>query len=171
MKLLDEWGFTRDGWRNGQRGEYWVLGQAILIIGFALLPVYRPAELNFKSPELVYLCWGVAAGLALFASILLLKGLVDLGGNLTPLPYPKKDGQLVQSGVYGIVRHPLYSGLLLAALSWAIFQISLSHFIGVAILFVFFDAKASREEAWLTEKYPNYSEYRQQVKKLIPWLY
>ncbi|MFB8789686.1 MAG: isoprenylcysteine carboxylmethyltransferase family protein [Potamolinea sp.] len=120
---------------------------------------------------MLYLRWGISAVLGLGGSVLILKGLLDLGRNLTPLPYPKAQGTLVQSGVYGIVRHPLYSGLIFAAFSWAIFQLSLSHLLASAIAFIFFDVKARREEAWLTQKYPEYSEYQQRVKKLIPGLY
>lgn len=171
LKLLRDWGFTRKGWRSGERGEYLVLLQGALLIGFVLLPVYRPANWVIDSPVLLYLRWGIAAVLGLGASLLMGKGLLDLGRNLTPLPYPKEDGQLVRSGIYSIVRHPLYSGLIFAALSWVVFQLSLSHLIAAAILFTFLDAKARREEAWLSEKYPEYSQYQQRVKKLIPGLY
>ena len=171
LKLLQDWGFTRQGWRSGERGEYLVLIQGALLIGFVLLPIYRPASWVIDSANLLYLCWGIAAALGLGACLLIGKGLLDLGGNLTPLPYPKENGQLVRSGVYSIVRHPLYSGLLFAALGWVVFQLSLSHLIAAAVLFAFFDAKARREEAWLAEKYPEYSEYQQRVKKLIPGLY
>lgn len=171
MKLLNDWGFTRKGWRSGERGEYLVLLQGVLLIGFVLLPVYRPTEWHMNSPTLFYLRWGIGIPLGLIAAIFIVKGLLDLGKNLTPLPYPKPDGQLVQSGIYSLVRHPLYSGLIFAAFSWTIFQLSLSHLIATAILFVFFDVKSQKEEAWLTEKYPEYSEYQQRVKKLIPGLY
>jgi protein-S-isoprenylcysteine O-methyltransferase Ste14 len=171
MKLLSDWGFTSEGWRSGERGEYLVLLQGALIIGFVLLPVYRPVGWVIDSPTLLYVRWGIAAALALGASVLIIKGLLDLGSNLTPLPYPREDGQLVRSGVYSIVRHPLYSSLIFAAFSWVVFQVSLSHLIGAAILFAFFDVKARREEAWLTEKYSEYSDYQQRVKKLIPGLY
>lgn len=172
MKIFTDWGFTREGWLNGERGEYWVLAQAVLLLGFVVLPVYRPRGWNLDvSSGLWYAVCGVAAALALGASILLVKGLLDLGRQLTPLPYPKPDGQLVQSGVYGIVRHPIYSGVILGSVSWSIFQFSLSHLITATVLLVFLDAKARREEAWLSEKYPEYSDYRQRVKKLIPWVY
>ncbi|GAB4203342.1 MAG: isoprenylcysteine carboxylmethyltransferase family protein [Coleofasciculaceae cyanobacterium] len=171
LKRLQDWGFTRQGWRSGEHGEYLVLVQGALLIGFVLLPVYRPASWVLDSPNLLYLRWGIAAALGFSACLLIGKGLLDLGNNLTPLPYPKENGQLVRSGVYSIVRHPLYSGLIFAALGWVVLQLSLSHLIAAAVLFAFFDAKARREEAWLTEKYPDYSEYRQQVKKLIPGLY
>jgi protein-S-isoprenylcysteine O-methyltransferase Ste14 len=171
MKLWREWGFTREGWRSGHRGEYLVLLQGALLIGFELLPVYRPRGWMIDSPLWIYGHWGMAALLALAAFVLMGKGLVDLGQNLTPLPYPKDNGQMVQTGVYNLVRHPLYSGLIFAALSWAVFQLSLSHLMAAIILFIFLDIKARREETWLIEKYPDYAQYQERVKKLIPGLY
>jgi len=49
--------------------------------------------------------------------------------------------------------------------------VSLVHFFGAIALFVFFDAKARKEEVWLTERFPDYANYRISVKKLIPWIY
>ena len=171
MKLLTDWGFSWKGWRQGSRGEYWVVAQAALVLGFALLPVYRLPD--FKLPIWLGL-YGVLPSvtiLAGFALVFFLKGFWDLGHSLTPLPYPRTDGELVQSGVYGTVRHPIYSGLILGSLGWALYQLSVTHLVGAIALFVFFNAKASREEIWLTEKYPDYPEYCQRVKKLIPGIY
>jgi protein-S-isoprenylcysteine O-methyltransferase Ste14 len=170
MGFRANWGFRANRWQ-GQRGEYWVVAQAILIIGYAVLPVYRPVGWHIPAPPALYGVWTIAAALALFAVILIGKGLRDLGHNLTPLPYPKADGELVQTGVYGIVRHPLYSGLIFAAIAWAIYQVSLSHFGAAPIALVFLNAKASREESWLAERYPEYPDYQHRVKKLIPWIY
>lgn len=170
MGVLRDWGFSAESWK-GPRGEYWVLVQAGLLIGFGLLPVYRPAGIEVPVAPSIYWVWAGAIVLAGIATILLLKGLLDLGHNLTPLPHPKDAGELVQSGAYRVVRHPLYSGLTLAALSWSVYQVSLSHLIGALILLLFFNAKADREERWLVEKYPDYQDYRKQVKKLIPWVY
>jgi protein-S-isoprenylcysteine O-methyltransferase Ste14 len=172
MKIFTDWGFTREGWRNNRRGEYWVLLQGAVVLGFVFLPAYRPAQLSIDTDsKLWYIIWGAAAVLGLGALTLIAKGLLDLGNNLTPLPHPKEDGKLIQTGIYSIVRHPLYSGLILAAISWAIFQLSLSHLTATVLMFAFLDAKANREETWLTEKYPEYSEYQNRVKKLIPWVY
>ncbi len=170
MKLFTDWGFNTDSWQ-GQRGEYWVLAQIVLILGLAVLPVYRPARWGALAPPLLYGLWGGAAILALAGLVLFFKGLIDLGKSLTPLPHPREDGQLVQSGVYGLVRHPVYSGVIFVAISWALYQLSLSHLLGACVLFIFFDAKARREEAWLAETYSEYGDYRQRVKKIIPWLY
>jgi protein-S-isoprenylcysteine O-methyltransferase Ste14 len=170
MKLLSNWGFSWAGWRQGQHGEYWVVAQIFMILSFVLLPIYQPLGLHLPF-QLLYLILPSVILLESIAALFLVKGLVDLGHSLTPLPYPKVDGELVQTGIYGIVRHPLYSGLIFAALSWAILQISGSHLLGAIAFFLFFNAKASREENWLMEKYSDYADYRQRVKKLIPWIY
>ncbi|WP_293332467.1 isoprenylcysteine carboxylmethyltransferase family protein [Microcoleus sp. CAWBG58] len=170
-QLLTDWGFTREGWRNNSRGEYLVLLQGALLAGFAILPVYQLPGFKIQSTQLLYLTWFLASILSSIGLTFIIKGLIDLGKNLTPLPYPREDGELVQTGIYGIVRHPLYSGGIFAAFAWTIFQFSLSHLIATAILVIFFDIKSSREETWLSNKYPDYSEYRQRVKKLIPGIY
>jgi len=171
MKMLSEWGFSLEGLRTGNKGEYWFLAQGLLITIFPFVPVYRPNWLQINSSNLLYFTWGVAAVLALSALVFLGKGFLDLGKQLTPLPYPKEDGELVQTGIYSLVRHPLYSGLIFLTLSWAIFQLSLSHLLAGLIIFIFLNAKASKEEAWLSGKFPEYAEYQQGVKKLIPWVY
>lgn len=169
MKLITDWGFSAESWK-GQRGEYWVLMQGFLLLGYVLLPIYHPAWLIIETPWL-YGVWLLAGILSAIATVFLVKGLIDLGRNLTPLPYPKADGELIQSGIYRIIRHPLYSGIILAAKAYAIAQLSLSHLLATFVLFLFFNFKADREENWLSEKFATYTEYRQQVKKLIPWVF
>ncbi len=170
MGLFTAWGFSTASWQ-GRRGEYWVLLQVVLILGFVILPTYRPDGFVLPEPPLTDVIWVVATLLGAIAALLLGKGLIDLGHNLTPLPHPRDDGQLVQTGIYGVVRHPLYSGLILAAAGWTIFLLSLSHLVGTVFLFLFLNAKANREEIWLIEKYPDYEDYRRRVKKIIPWIY
>jgi protein-S-isoprenylcysteine O-methyltransferase Ste14 len=170
MALLKQWGFTANSWK-GQRGEYWVLAQMLLLLGFVLVPAYQLVALATLPAAVQYGVWAITAGLALFSVVLLGKGLIDLGPNLTPLPYPREDGALVQTGVYGIVRHSLYSGLILGTLAYSLWSLSLSHFAITVALFLVLNAKAAKEETWLEERYPDYGDYRQRVKKLIPWIY
>jgi len=171
MSIFKAWGFRAESW-HGDRGEYWVLVQGLLLIGIVLLPVLRPASWAIAQvPPLSYWFDGLATGLGIGAIVLLSKALLDLGRSLTPLPYPREDGSLVQTGVFGLLRHPLYSGLVLAVLAWAVWHASLSHLVGALVLFSFLDAKASKEEQWLCQKYPEYEKYRDHVRKLIPWVY
>ena len=64
-------------------------------------------------------------GLVLMAAgaLLLGRALLDLGRNLTPTPRPRSDAELVDGGVYRLVRHPMYGGLLLTALGLSLIHI------------------------------------------------
>jgi protein-S-isoprenylcysteine O-methyltransferase Ste14 len=170
MNQLKEWGFSANWWR-GERGEYWVLGQILLFIGFILLPVYPVVSLDQLSPFWKYMSWGLTGVFGLIAAFLLIRGGIKLGANLTPLPHPKDDGKLVTTGAYGIVRHPIYSGVIFLAIAYSCWQWSLTHAIGTVILLLFFDIKARKEESWLKNKFSDYNSYQSKVKKLIPWLY
>jgi protein-S-isoprenylcysteine O-methyltransferase Ste14 len=77
----------------------------------------------------------------------------------------------VTTGIYGLVRHPMYSGVIYLALAYASWQMSWVHLVGSIILFMFFDAKSRKEEIWLTEKFSDYDNYSNSVKKLISWIY
>ncbi|MGI0491607.1 methyltransferase family protein [Alkalinema pantanalense CENA528] len=170
MNQFKEWGFSTAWWR-GERGEYWVIGQLILFIAFILLPV--SPVITREQPSLLwqYSSWGLAGFFGLVAMGLLVGGVLKLGNNLTPLPHPKDDGELVTIGVYSIVRHPIYSGVIFAAIAYSCWQWSLSHAIGAMIFLLFFDQKAKQEESWLQTKFPDYASYQSRVKKLIPWIY
>jgi len=69
------------------------------------------------------------------------------------------------------VRHPIYFGLLLAALGISLFTLSPLRLLLTLLLGVFFDCKATREEKWLLERYPGYPAYQAKVRKLVPYLY
>jgi protein-S-isoprenylcysteine O-methyltransferase Ste14 len=170
MKLLLDWGITGNWWR-GDRGEYWVIAQGILLLIFALIPPNIPSFIDLDTSVWQYLSWILAAIFSILAIVFLGRSLFDLGQNLTPLPHPRDDGQLVKTGVYGLVRHPLYSGVIYLALAYASWRISWVHLVGSIVLFLFFDAKSRTEEVWLTEKFPDYANYSTVVKKLIPGIY
>jgi protein-S-isoprenylcysteine O-methyltransferase Ste14 len=170
MKLLSDWGITGNWWR-GDRVEYWVIAQGILLLIFALTPPSTPSFIDLDTSAWQYLGWILAAIFSILAIVFLNRSLLDLGQNLTPLPHPKDDGQLVKTGIYGLVRHPLYSGVIYLTLAYASWRMSWVHLLGSIVLFLFFDAKSRTEEVWLTEKFPDYANYSTVVKKLIPGIY
>jgi protein-S-isoprenylcysteine O-methyltransferase Ste14 len=102
---------------------------------------------------------------------LLLAGLIRLGRGLTPLPYPREGADLIQTGPYALVRHPMYSGGIGLAVGWAVYVQGWLTLGYVLALFVFLDAKSRREERWLVEKFPVYTAYQRRVRKLVPFLY
>jgi protein-S-isoprenylcysteine O-methyltransferase Ste14 len=156
-------------WR-GTRGEWYVVAQLALIA----LVFFGPRTL----PDLPAWPAGVArisryagGALALAGLSLLLAGLLRLGPNLTPLPYPKPDATLIQTGPYRLVRHPMYAGGLVLAYGWALAVHGWLTLGYATVLLIFLDIKSAREERWLAEKFPDYANYQRHVRKLIPFIY
>jgi protein-S-isoprenylcysteine O-methyltransferase Ste14 len=65
----------------------------------------------------------------------------------------------------------MYCGVLLAALAWFLIFPGVYVLAYSICLFLLFDLKARREEAWLFERFPEYGEYQIRVKKFIPGIY
>jgi protein-S-isoprenylcysteine O-methyltransferase Ste14 len=168
MRWWQDWGFSLRGWKTNENGEYWLLAQASLLALFPLLPVYHP----WSFPAGWLLFFNLLGGaIALSGLLVVLKSFRDLGANLTPLPRPKAGGELVQTGLYQWVRHPLYCGLLLLLGGVAIALCSLPHLGLTLVLLLVLNAKANREEAWLNQRFPDYAIYQQQVSKLLPGVF
>jgi protein-S-isoprenylcysteine O-methyltransferase Ste14 len=151
----------------GPRGEGWVALQGVIFVAIAAAGRLGPA---WSGPWQIA---GFAVGVAAIALGLACAGLglAGLRANLTALPRPVEGGRLVADGVYGLVRHPIYAGLVLAGLGWGLVTASPVALLASVLLGCFFDVKARREEAWLLDAYPGYAAYRARVSKLVPFVY
>jgi protein-S-isoprenylcysteine O-methyltransferase Ste14 len=113
------------------------------------------------------------AGLVLLAvgALLAGTGLLALGSELTPMPRPREQAQLVHSGVYAHVRHPIYGGIITLALGWGLVSASPVALLLTAVLAGFFELKSRREEAWLIEHDDGYAGYMLRTRRFFPRLY
>jgi protein-S-isoprenylcysteine O-methyltransferase Ste14 len=142
----------------------------ILFILIAVAPWLVDARVDFPDGiQLVLRMVGIILGIGGLALVVL--GIVTLGSNLSPLPQPKEDTTLIQSGIFSIVRHPMYGGAIIAAFGWTLIHACLLTLLLSMVLFVFFDIKSRREERMMQRQFPDYAAYRQRVKKLIPLVY
>jgi protein-S-isoprenylcysteine O-methyltransferase Ste14 len=151
----------------GQRGEGWVVLQVVLLV--AIVGAGFVGPLWSGTARVI----GASIGVA-FVAIgvgLVIAGSVRLRRQLTAYPRPVPGGRLIEEGVFGLVRHPMYGGVVIAALGWGLAMASPLALAGVLVLGVFFDLKSRREEAWLAEQFPGYAAYRLRTHRLIPWLY
>ncbi len=96
---------------------------------------------------------------------------VHLGRNWSGTVTVKEDHELIRSGPYGIVRHPIYSGLLLAILGTVIVVGEWRGLLAFCFLTIALLLKLRREERFMEESFPDtYPSYRAQVPALIPRL-
>jgi protein-S-isoprenylcysteine O-methyltransferase Ste14 len=148
-----------------ERGGLWVLSQGVLLFAVVLLAIRFRSEgccpVMFIS-GLILLTIGIGVGLA---------GAITLGRNITPFPKPSKKTLLVKHGIFSLIRHPIYTGVMLASFGWAQVWQSWPALLLALGLIPFFDAKARREEYWLRKAFSDYADYQRCVKRFIPWIY
>jgi protein-S-isoprenylcysteine O-methyltransferase Ste14 len=151
----------------GPRGEGWVAIQVVLLGLLVLAGVLGPEWPD--AVERPFLALGFAVGIP--GGVLFLGGALRLGAQLTPYPRPVEGGTLREGGLYGLARHPIYGGVLLLALAWALATSWLA--LGPTVLLaVLFELKSRREELWLAEHHEGYAAYRARVRRrFIPWVW
>jgi protein-S-isoprenylcysteine O-methyltransferase Ste14 len=94
-----------------------------------------------------------------------------IGRNWSGIVTVKRDHELVRSGPYRWVRHPIYTGLLVAFVGSAIARGEWRGVLAVLIVFVSFWNKLRLEERWMIETFGDaYLRYREEVRALIPFV-
>jgi protein-S-isoprenylcysteine O-methyltransferase Ste14 len=153
------------------RGNRWVLA-AFSLIGLlaAFLPAWtdRKDLWTFDGDAIRWL------GVVLFAAggALRLWPVVVLGNRFSGLVAIQPGHTLVTSGVYGVIRHPSYLGLLINALGWALAFRSGVGLLLTALLIPPLFARIRAEERLLHAQFgAEYEVYRTRTSRLIPGLY
>jgi len=94
---------------------------------------------------------------------------LTIGSNWGDMITLQQDHELVRKGPYGIVRHPIYSGFMLATLGTAIIRGDLGGLVSVALIVICWGYKARLEESFMIQQFgAEYEDYRRKVKGLIP---
>jgi protein-S-isoprenylcysteine O-methyltransferase Ste14 len=95
------------------RGGLWVLTQGVLLPAVFLMAV------RFRGDRYHSVMVFTGAILLSLGAGVVLAGAVALGRNLTAFPKPSEKARLVQHGIFSLIRHPLYTGVMLVSLGWA----------------------------------------------------
>jgi protein-S-isoprenylcysteine O-methyltransferase Ste14 len=151
----------------GRRGEGYVALQLLLVLAILVTVPLGPAWAGVGRTVGTI----VGVGLMVGGAWLVLRGIVDLGENLTPWPRPRDANRLVDTGAYRLVRHPIYGGQVIGGLGLGLLAASPATILAALGLALLFSVKSRREEAWLLERHPEYPAYRARTRRLIPWLY
>jgi protein-S-isoprenylcysteine O-methyltransferase Ste14 len=141
-----------------------------VVILFHFLSVQNSSSINKLATHKE---WVLTIGFIVFLLGLALTiwARVNLGKNWGMPMTQKQKTEIITTGPYAYIRHPIYSGILLAVLGCAIAS-SLFWLIILAITGVYFIYSAIIEEKLLMKQFPNiYSKYRSKTKILIPFLF
>jgi protein-S-isoprenylcysteine O-methyltransferase Ste14 len=143
-----------------------IVGCALVVWPDRLAGAWSLADAHFDSQQ-----W---SGLAIIVAGLGFSvwGRRHLGPNWSVSVTLKADHELVRSGPYALVRHPIYAGCLFAIAGAAVVTEQWRGVIGFALIFASLAYKVRVEERWLSEYFGDpYRTYRREVRALVPWLY
>jgi protein-S-isoprenylcysteine O-methyltransferase Ste14 len=136
-----------------------------------LSPRWQPAALTApiwqRGPSLMLIATAIVAaglGYAVWAR-------VHLGRNWSSKVVVKEDHALVRTGPYRRVRHPIYTGMLLALLGSAIAVAEWRGFLALACALVGVLFRVHAEETRMDETFPEYAEYKQRSSALVPGVF
>ncbi len=142
------------------RGGAWVVAQFALIalvLAAVVVPPDWPEDIQGALSVLGALLAACGAVLAVWAAR-------SLGPALTPFPRPAAAGELVETGPYRFVRHPIYAGGILFFTGWSLYAGPVA-LVLTALLALLWGLKAGVEERHLVAHYPSYAAYCARVPR------
>jgi protein-S-isoprenylcysteine O-methyltransferase Ste14 len=128
------------------------------------------AFLSFSAP---LICLSIPSLMVEMAGILLaISGLFRLSWtSFSVFPEPRPDGRLETSGIYSLIRHPMYAGLLIIGTVLVYDFPGIFRFTALFILAGIFILKIRMEEKWLAERYPEFGKWKTRTFRLIPFIW
>lgn len=161
----------RTRWRENRWTALW--NRVPVLLGAALLIWPRLAPAVLSRPILP-----AGPALPVLGAALVLAGLVfalwarrHLGRNWSGDVTVKEGHVLIRSGPYRLVRHPIYSGVVLALAGTALAIGSALGFVATVLILIGFVIKLQVEEARMRETFPDYADYCRRTARLIPGVY
>ena len=138
----------------------------VIVVILARLGVFRSHGLNTdpRRAALGVVIFVLGLGFAVWARL-------HIGRNWGTPMTQKDEPELVTSGPYRLVRHPIYSGVLVAGVGTAV-ALNWLWLIAVGLAGVYFLYSATVEERYLTEQFPDaYPAYKRSTKMLLPFIF
>jgi protein-S-isoprenylcysteine O-methyltransferase len=143
-----------------------IAGYVLLFGGFSL----GPLDVRIVPATVVWILLGVILTLAGILCAILAR--FTLGRNWSAIVTLKQDHELIQSGLYKVVRHPIYSSFLLAMLGTAVAFGRLRDFLALLLATLGWKIKSLGEERFMRNQFGDqYAEYMGRVKGLIPFVW
>lgn len=166
-------GSKKNNYSNiGQRIRREAFFRLIIIVLIVLVAFIRPSFFSTIDHPLGYNVYRLGAGLVLFflGLAFAIWARRSLGENWGMPMSLKQNPELVTSGAYRFVRHPIYSGILLAILGTGI-ALNPAWLLISVVAGIYFVYSATVEEQIMVKAFPQaYPGYKQKTKMLLPFI-
>ncbi|WP_026670417.1 methyltransferase family protein [Butyrivibrio sp. AE3006] len=145
----------------------------IVLSGLMFFAAFVVAGLNFRFGWIVLPNWIAYAATAVFLlGYLIYAEVLRENAYLSRIVEVQENQKVIDTGLYGIVRHPMYSSTLLLFLSMPLVLGSVISFVIMLVYIPIIAKRIRNEEQVLEQGLAGYSDYRKRVKhKLIPWIW
>ena len=160
--------------KTGTKQDRSTLGMIWLVIAVSIMLGVFVAQ-NFQAAALPHGRMFVTAGVVLFVAGLILRwwAIITLGRFFTVDVTIEKDHELIERGPFRIVRHPSYTGVLLAFVGLAL---SMGNWAALLVILIpigaaFIHRMNVEEDALSRALGPRYAEYMKRTKRLVPFVY
>ncbi|HTA55972.1 MAG TPA: isoprenylcysteine carboxylmethyltransferase family protein [Candidatus Acidoferrales bacterium] len=163
-------GNVSPGVREDRRNR-WVV---VAVVAIGLVSAYLPAwsdRVGFWTIDGEVTRW-IGVAIVAIGGILRIAPVFILGNRFSGLVAIQPEHTLVTAGIYGVIRHPSYLGLLLSAFGWALAFRSGLGVLLAAILIPIIVVRMNSEEQLLAAQFgAEYANYRARTSRLIPGVY
>lgn len=142
--------------------DYIYVGTQFILFAVYVIPVQA---ITFASATFVNV---VGIILVLVGVLMGLLSVIQLNKNLSPFPTPINGGELIETGLYKYIRHPIYTSILSTLLGYGLYSGSAYKILITVTLLVLFFYKSKYEERKLSLVFNDYPEYMKKTGRFLP---
>ena len=142
-----------------------------VLLTFVLTLIFIPFEFDFLHKHISWPLLISGIIICIIATIVRLKGHFDLGYGFSTRVEKQVNHKLVTSGIYRLIRHPMYLAIILLLTGACIMLKTIFAWIFVIMNIYALTIRIKKEETFMIKNFPEYENYMNKTYKLIPYLY
>jgi protein-S-isoprenylcysteine O-methyltransferase Ste14 len=144
----------------------------LIVIALFMVPRIPLRWLYFQLWALGLWAFWIGAAVTVSGLLFAVWARLHLGSNWSRAVTIKQDHELITTGPYALVRHPIYTVILIGFLGSAIALSQVRGLVALGLVFLVFWAKFRMEEKWMHSQFGEmYSDYSQKTAALVPFLF
>lgn len=133
----------------------------MVLFGLFVLPIHWDVEI----PSLIL--W--PAQLAMIVGLIMIGlAFLQMGKRISPFPRPKENTELITWGIFGLIRHPIYGGIIMFCFGLGLYQEEIYKLAVAGGMLLFFYLKSLYEERNMRAQFERYAEYQKKTGRFFP---